>query len=83
MHIASIGIDIGKTTFHVVALNAHGSVVVRRKFSRKQLLAYTANLAASATAPTNPCRLASDRARWSTRLHSQRIAAASFRATIP
>ncbi len=30
MHIASIGIDIGKTTFHVVALNEHGSVVVRR-----------------------------------------------------
>jgi transposase len=47
MHIASIGIDIGKTTFHVVALNEHGSVVVRRKFSRKQLLAYTANIAAS------------------------------------
>ena len=47
MPIASLGIDIGKTTFHVVALNEHGSVVVRRKFSRKQLLAYTANIAAS------------------------------------
>ena len=47
MHIASIGIDIGKTTFHVVALNEHGSVVVRRKFSRKQLVAYTANVPAS------------------------------------
>ena len=35
MHIASIGIDIGKTTFHLVALNEHGSIVVRRKFSRK------------------------------------------------
>jgi len=47
MHIASIGIDIGKTTFHVVALDEHGTTVVRRKFSRKQLLAYTANLPAS------------------------------------
>ena len=47
MHIASIGIDIGKTTFHLVALDEHGSIVVRRKFSRKQLLAYTANLPSS------------------------------------
>jgi len=47
MKIASIGIDIGKTTFHLVALDEHGGVVVRRKFSRKALLAYTANLPAS------------------------------------
>jgi len=44
MEIASIGIDLGKTTFHLVALNHQGKVVVRKKFSRKQLLAYTANL---------------------------------------
>jgi predicted NBD/HSP70 family sugar kinase len=35
MKIASIGIDIGKTTFHLVALDEHGSIVVRRKFSRR------------------------------------------------
>ena len=34
MHIASIGIDIGKTTFDLVALDAQGTIVVRRKFSR-------------------------------------------------
>src|SRR5512144_1095871 len=44
MHIASIGIDLGKTTFHLVALDDHGTVVIKKKFSRKQLLAYTANL---------------------------------------
>ncbi len=44
MHIASIGIDLGKTTYHLVALGEHGKVVVRKKFSRQQLLAYTANL---------------------------------------
>jgi transposase len=49
MHIASIGIDIGKTTFHLVALDEHGSIVVRKKFSRQYLLAYTANLPASLT----------------------------------
>src|SRR5215472_938119 len=42
--IASIGIDLGKTTFHLVALDCHAGVIVRKKFSRSQLLAYTANL---------------------------------------
>lgn len=44
MDITSIGIDLGKTTFHLVALDNHGKIVIKKKFSRKQLLAYTANL---------------------------------------
>jgi transposase len=44
MEIHSVGIDLGKTTFHLVALGAAGKVLVRKKFSQKQLLAYTANL---------------------------------------
>src|SRR5512147_678665 len=44
MHITSVGIDLGKTTFHLVALDDHGKVVIKKKFSRQQLLAYTANL---------------------------------------
>jgi transposase len=47
MHIASIGIDLGKTTFHLVALGERSKVLVRKKFSRTQLLAYTANLESS------------------------------------
>jgi len=39
-----IGIDLGKTVFHLVGLNLRGEVVVRRKCSRKQLLHFTANL---------------------------------------
>ncbi len=39
-----VGIDIAKLTFHLVALDPHGKVVVRKKFSRQQLLAYTAKL---------------------------------------
>jgi len=30
MHIASVGIDLGKTTFHLVALGARGQVIERR-----------------------------------------------------
>lgn len=44
MQIRSIGIDLGKTTFHLVALGERGKSVIRKKLSRKQLLAFTANL---------------------------------------
>jgi len=47
MHIASIGIDLGKNTFHLVALGEHNKVLIHKKFSRTQLLAYTANLPSS------------------------------------
>ncbi len=47
MQIASIGIDLGKTTFHLVALDEHSKVIFKKKFSRQQLLAYTANLPSS------------------------------------
>jgi hypothetical protein len=41
-----IGIDLGKTVFHLVGVNLRGEVVVRKKFSHKQLLHFTANLQA-------------------------------------
>src|ERR1019366_2009054 len=47
MNIASVGIDPGKTTFHLVALGERNKVLIRKKFSRAELLAYTANLPAS------------------------------------
>ncbi len=47
MQIKSIGIDLGKTTFHLVALGSRSQIVVRKKFSRQQLLLYTANLPSS------------------------------------
>jgi hypothetical protein len=40
----TIGIDLGKTVFHLVGLDLRGGVVVRKKVSRKQLLHFTANL---------------------------------------
>jgi hypothetical protein len=44
MELHRIGIDLGKTVFHLVGLNLRGEIVVRKKFSRKQLLHFTANL---------------------------------------
>ena len=44
MELHSIGIDLGKTVFHLVGLSLRGEVVVRKQFSRKQLLRFTANL---------------------------------------
>ena len=43
MNIHTIGIDLGKTSFHLVGLSERGEVVVRKKFSRTQLLRFTAN----------------------------------------
>jgi transposase len=43
MNIHTIGIDLGKTSFHLVGLSERGEVVVRKKFSRSQLLRFTAN----------------------------------------
>jgi len=47
MQIRSVGIDLGKTTFHLVALSAAGKVLLRKKFTQKQLLTFTANLQTS------------------------------------
>jgi len=43
MKIHTIGIDLGKTSFHLVGLNERGEVVMRKKVSRAQLLRFTAN----------------------------------------
>jgi transposase len=40
MQIRSVGIDLGKTTFHLAA----GKVLLRKKFTQKQLIIFTANL---------------------------------------
>ncbi len=47
MQIVSIGIDSGKTTLQLVALGPAGQVLVRRKFSQKQLPIFTASLVSS------------------------------------
>jgi transposase len=47
MQIHSVGIDLGKTTFHVVALGESGKVLFKKKFTQKQLIAFTANLQTS------------------------------------
>jgi transposase len=44
MEIRAIGIDLGKTLFHLVGVDAGGNVVVRKRCSRRQLLTYTANI---------------------------------------
>jgi transposase len=43
MNLHTIGIDLGKTSFHLVGLSERGEAVVRKRFTRKQLLRFTAN----------------------------------------
>jgi len=42
--VAVIGIDIGKNTFHAIGLNQRGAIVLRQKWSRRQVAERLANL---------------------------------------
>jgi transposase len=44
MKLHVLGIDLGKTVFHLVGLHSTGRLVIRKRCSRRQLLAFTANL---------------------------------------
>jgi transposase len=44
MKLHVLGIDLGKTVFHLVGLDSTGRLVIRKRCSRRQLLAFTANL---------------------------------------
>jgi transposase len=44
MHVATIGIDLGKNLFHVVGLDATGAIALRKKRSRNQLEQSLANI---------------------------------------
>lgn len=46
MNAQAVGIDLGKTTFHLVALDSAGAVVEKKKCSRQQLLIRMSNLSA-------------------------------------
>jgi transposase len=42
---ARVGIDIGKSSFHVVGVDQRGAIVLRQKWSRGQVEARFANMA--------------------------------------
>jgi transposase len=44
MKLHVLGIDLGKTVFHLVGLDSAGRVVIRKRCSRTQVLVFTANL---------------------------------------
>lgn len=44
MNVRVIGMDLGKTTFHLIGMDEHGSIVLKKRFSRSQLMKFLANL---------------------------------------
>ena len=54
--VATMGIDIGKNSFHVVGLNQRGAIVLRQKWSCGQIEARLANMP-----PSDRWRLVSER----------------------
>src|SRR4051812_27584280 len=50
-----IGIDLGKTVFHLVLMDPDGKIVARKKLSRPQLLTFMANTPRSLVAMEASC----------------------------
>jgi transposase len=44
MSIRTVGIDLGKTVFHLIGMDESGKIVLRKRMSRSQLLAFMANV---------------------------------------
>jgi hypothetical protein len=42
--VTTIGIDIGKNSFHLLGLNARGAIVMRQKLPRGQVVVRLANM---------------------------------------
>jgi transposase len=44
MNVRVIGIDLGKTVFHLVGMDDHGDIVLKKQFSRPQLMKFLVNV---------------------------------------
>jgi transposase len=44
MKLQALGIDLAKNVFHLAGLDCNGHVVIRKRCSRRQVLAFTANV---------------------------------------
>jgi transposase len=42
--ISVLGVDIAKQVFHLVGMDAHGTILVRQRLSRAQVMAFIAQL---------------------------------------
>ena len=42
--VTTIGIDIGKNSFHLIGLDADGKIALRRKFSQRQIMVRLSNM---------------------------------------
>lgn len=45
MSIVTIGIDVGKTWFHLIGLDSKGAIIARQRFTRSQLIRHMTKLA--------------------------------------
>lgn len=53
--VQTVGIDLGKSVFHVVAMDAKGNILVKRRLSRPQLVQFMANLPVCTVAMEASC----------------------------
>jgi len=43
MNVKVLGIDLGKTVFHLIGMDEHGKIVLKKRYSRSQLFKFLAN----------------------------------------
>ena len=58
MQIRSVGIDLGKTTFHLVALGDNGKVLLKKKFTPEAADYFHSEPADHSDRPGGMCRSA-------------------------
>ena len=78
MAIQTVGIDLGKTTFHVVGLDEHGKITLKKHFSRASLLVHFANLPSCVIGMEACCGAHHIGARLAAQGHKVRLIPAQF-----
>lgn len=53
--VQTVGIDLGKSVFHAVAMDANGNILIKRRLSRPQLVQFMANLPVCTVAMEASC----------------------------
>jgi transposase len=73
-----IGIDLGKTVFHLVAMDPQGTIIAKKKLSRSQMLTHLANVPRTLVAMEASCGAHHLSRRLASQGHDVRLIPAQF-----
>src|SRR6202012_4708756 len=76
--VQTVGIDLGKSVFHVVAMDGKGNILVKKRLSRPQLVQFMANLPVFMVAMEASCGSHSLGRQFAAHGHQVRLIPAQF-----